>query len=278
MLCLLNFRFFYSVLFLSRILSYIYYSSYIFSYSFSNFFLHCMVFRSCCCSLFLSFVPRHFSWFCIMTFSITLVVFIILLLGLLPSLSSATLRSWFCGTCTVCQVCPSCTPQINVSPHCECHETLNNCNCRCLTQQNLHDYYLQWSSHLGATYNNTFATQQNNYLFKRRLLFWLIGLTFFNLFLLFLLGTFVFFAPGLFDRWTRWKSQSRVKRRTRLMHKLNLVERPVSSIELSPSHRLSSLPATFENHAQFMANLTTELPSVHVPLSSSTVPKESRIT
>jgi hypothetical protein len=105
MLCFLKFLFLYSILFLSRILSYIYYSSYIFAYSFSPIFLYHMVFCSCCCSSFISFVYRHFFWFCVMTFSITLVVFIILLLSLLPSLSSATLRSWFCGTCTVCQVC-----------------------------------------------------------------------------------------------------------------------------------------------------------------------------
>jgi hypothetical protein len=256
----------------------------LFSYSYLNFsfliftiLFNQMVFCSCWCSSFLSFISRHSSWFCLMTFSIILVVMSIFLLSLLPSLSSATLRSWFCGTCTVCGVCPPCAPQINVAPHCECRETLNNCNCRCLTQQNLHDYHLQWASHLGTTYNNTFATQQNNHFHKRRLLYWLIGLSIFNVFLLFLHGLFVFFASRLYGRWTRWKLNSRVQRRQHLMHKLNLIDPPVSSIKLPISDPLSSLSTTLENHAQLMVDLNKELQSINVANLSSAATTSSRI-
>jgi hypothetical protein len=259
--------------------SFIFKYSYIF-FSFSSFHFHHMVLCSWWCSSFVSFCWRHSSWFYIMRLGVSLVVLVVIfLLALLPLLSSATLCSWFCGTCVACHVCPSCTPQINVSPLCQCHENTNNCDCRCLTQQNFHDYHLQWSSHLGVTYNNTFVNTMNNYLLKRRLLFWLIGLAFFNLLLLFCLGTFVFFAPELFSRWIRWRSRSRLQRRKRIMHNLNLAEPPVSSIELPPLDPLSSISPHLHTHSQLMADLTKELQSVYNQVSpSAPVTTDSRIT
>ena len=210
-----------------------------------------------------------------MGFGVLSMVFIIILAGYFPALSSATFRSWFCGTCTVCQACPPCTPQINVSPHCECRENLNNCDCRCLTQQHLQEYYVQWSSHLGVAQNNTLITQMNSHLVKRRLLFWLIGLSFFNIFLLLLLGFLIFFSPDLLRRWTQWRSNSRLHRRQQLMKKLNLVEPRLSHIALRPPDSLSS--PTLDQHAQLMVNLTNALQSTHIPSSSSTT-TTTRIT
>ena len=225
------------------------------------------------CSCF-SFVSRAYSWFCLM--GVLLICSMILLVGhfLLPS--AASLRSWFCDTCTSCQVCPPCAPQVNVSPHCEWRENLNNCNCRCLTEQHLQEYSLHWSSHLGVQYNNTVITQNNSHVVKHRLLFWLIGLSFFNLFLLFLLGLLVFFSPTLLRRWTRWYSTSRLQRRQRIMKKFNLVEYNLSHVTLPPADLFSS--NTLDHHAQLMVTLTNALQSAHVQSSSPTTTTISRIT
>lgn len=208
--------------------------------------------------------------------SILSVVFIIFLVGHFPAPASASFRSWFCGTCTVCQMCPACTPQVNVSPRCECRENLNNCDCRCLTQQHLQEHYGQWSAHLGVAQNNTLITQMNGYLMKRRLLFWLIALSFFNIFLLFLLGFLVFFSPNLLRRWTHWRSTSRLNHRQQIMKKLNLVEPDVSDVTLSSPDPVS--PATIARLDRLMVNLTTALQSVPVSSSSPATCTVSRIT
>lgn len=224
----------------------------------------------------LSFISRYCAWLCIMIFGVFSIVFVILLVGPFPVPSSATLRSWFCGSCATCQACPPCAPQVNVVPHCECHENLNNCNCRCLTQQNLHEYYLQWSSHLGVAYNNTAITQMNSYLVKRRLLLWLLGLLLLNLFLLIIIGFLILFSPFLIRRFNRWHSHSRLQRRARVMKKMNLVEPPLSSVELSSSNHLPS--HSLDQHMQVMMSLTQALQATQHPVSSPVSTTTSRIT
>ncbi|CAF0942164.1 unnamed protein product [Adineta ricciae] len=199
----------------------------------------------------------------------TSLIFFLLLSGLLPSTSSAGLRSWFCGTCTVCQVCPPCSPQVNVAPHCECHENLNNCNCQCLTQQNLHAYYLQWYSHLGTSYNNTYIAQLNHHVVKRRLLFSLVGLLSLNLLLMFLLGALIFFAPELLRRWARWQSVSRTQRQSRLRKQLTRLERSPTPVNSSPNEQIFSLSQHLDTNTQLMRTLTTALQSALPPLASS---------
>jgi hypothetical protein len=80
-----------------------------------------------------------------------------------------------------------------------------------------------------ATHNNTFAAQMNSNQFKRHLLFWLIGLSFFNVFLLLLVLLLIVFAPALLRRCAVWKSQSQVQQKQLFMKKHNLIEPPFSS-------------------------------------------------
>jgi len=110
----------------------------------------CLVGISSC----ISFISRHILSICMMAVGAVFVVLLLILLILGPSVVLTDLRSWFCGTCTVCQVCPSCEPHLNVSPKCECHENLNNCNCNCITHKNLQKYHQQWNSQLLVNQHN----------------------------------------------------------------------------------------------------------------------------
>ena len=144
-----------------------------------------------------------------------------------------------CGSCTICQLCPPCTPHLHVSPKCECHENLNNCNCNCITHTHLEEYHKQWTLHLMANQNNSHAAQMNSNKLKRHLLFWLIGMSFFNVSLLFIVVLLIVFAPALLQRCAVWKSTSKLHRRQVLMKKHNLIEQPLcSTIDISPSRPL----------------------------------------
>lgn len=228
------------------------------------------------CSSCILFVFRYCSGHCIMSISIITVAFFALLYVFVPVPVSASIRSWFCGTCTVCQVCPPCIPQVNVVPRCECHENLNNCNCQCLTHQNLHTSYLQWFSPLGTSYNNTYATQLNNHLLKRRLLISLVGLALLNLLLLFLLGTLIVCSPALLRRWNQWHSTFQLRRQTRLRQKLNRLTNSPTVVELAPTDPLFSIARTLDTNTKLIRNLTHELQSNHVvsqpPISTISSP------
>jgi len=74
--------------------------------------------------------------------------------------------------------------------------------------------------------NNSYAAQMNSNQFKRHLLFWLIGLSLFNLFMLFMVILLLIFAPTLLRHCANWKSKSKIRRRQQLMKKHDLVEQP----------------------------------------------------
>ena len=191
-----------------------------------------------------SFLFRHSCFLCIMGFGVSLVILVLLVLISLPSSAFGGLRSWFCGTCTVCQLCPSCEPHLNVSPVCECHENLNNCNCNCISHERLQQYHHEWNMQFKANLHNNHAAQMNSNHFKRYLLFWLVSLSLVIVFLLLLLIILFFVAPTLLKCYTTWKSTSRLHRRQQFMKKHNLVEQSqLSTIELnSPQHRTNTLP------------------------------------
>ena len=172
----------------------------------------------------LSFVLRHSCCLIVMAISIlSIILFSVMFIGL-PSFSLGGLRSWLCGTCTVCRSCPPCEPHLNISPRCECEENLNNCNCKCFTHNNLKEYHNQWNFRLMANQHNHHATQMNNHQVKHRLLLWLIGLSFFNIFILIFIIFLVIFAPTLVQRCVTWQAKHQLKRRNRLMKKFNLTE------------------------------------------------------
>ncbi len=183
----------------------------------------------------LSFLSRHCCCLCIMGFGLVFLIVFSLIFATLPSFSSANLRSWLCGTCTICQLCPPCEPHLNVSPKCECHENLNNCNCNCISHKNLRAYHHEWNSQLLATQHNSHAAQMNSNQFKRWLLFSLIGLSCFNLLILIVIILLIIFSPALLRRCAALKSRSKLQRRQRLMRKHNFVDpSPPSTIALQP--------------------------------------------
>ena len=171
-------------------------------------------------------IPSHirmvigFSWFCFclrcvsrhsccitfMAFGLVSVALLFVTLLTFPSFSFGGIRSWICGTCTQCQLCPPCEPHLNISPNCECHENLNNCNCNCVTHQNLHEYQTKWHLQLLANQHQGHAAQLNSNQFKRQLLFWLVGLSLFNLFLIIVVVLLIIFAPVLVQRCAAWRS------------------------------------------------------------------------
>ena len=188
---------------------------------------------------YLSFLSRHSCCLCTMGFALISIIFFSLTFSTFPSSSLGTLRTWLCGTCTICQLCPSCEPHLNVSPQCECHENLNNCNCNCITHKSLHTYHQQWNSQLLAAQHNTHAAQLNGTQYKRWLLFWLIGLSCFNILMLIFIILLIIYTPVLLRRCADSKSQSKLHRRQHLMRKHNLVEPPpLSTIESTPQQLL----------------------------------------
>ncbi|CAF1535251.1 unnamed protein product [Adineta ricciae] len=204
-----------------------------------------------------------------MGLTVVSIICLTLLLSLFPSLSSAGIRSWFCGSCAVCQLCPACTPQINVAPSCQCEAHLNNCNCQCLTQENLHAYYSQWYSHLGASYNNSHLSQLNYNHLKRRLLWSVILLLFLNFLLLIILGLILFFAPSLIRRWNLWRRRSRADRRAQLQQKLDKLVHSPSSSHVAANDPLSSISQCLDNHTQLMRDLKSDLTSILHPSASA---------
>ena len=64
----------------------------------------------------------------------------------------------------------------------------------------------------------------NSHQVQRHLLLWLVGLSFFNIFMLIVIIILVIFAPILVRRCVVSKAKYQVKRRNRLMKKLSLVE------------------------------------------------------
>lgn len=176
-----------------------------------------------------SFFSRHSGCLCFMAFGVMSTILFSFALVTLPSVSFAGLRSWVCGSCTICPLCPPCEPHLYVAPNCECRENLNNCNCNCVTNNHLAEYQKQWTGQLMGTHNITFAAQMNSNQFKRHLLFWLIGLSFFNIFLLLLVILLIVLAPALLRRCAVWKSKSRLHAKQLIMKRHNLIEPPASS-------------------------------------------------
>jgi hypothetical protein len=89
--------------------------------------------------------------------------------------------------------------------------------------------------------NNTHAAQMNSNQLKRQLLFWLIGLLFFNLLLLLVIILLIMFAPALLHRCAHWKSKTKLKQRQRLMEKHHLVvQPPLSALEQQQQQQQSS--------------------------------------
>ena len=189
----------------------------------------CMVLGLSCFLSCLSFFSRHSVCLCFMAFGIMSTVLFLFALVTLPSVSFAGLRSWVCGSCTICPLCPPCEPHLYVAPNCECRDNLNNCNCNCVTNNHLAEYQKQWTGQFMGTHNITFAAQMNSNQFKRQLLFWLIGLSFFNVFLLILVIMLIVLAPALLRRCAVWKSKSQLHEKQLIMKKHNLIEPPVSS-------------------------------------------------
>ena len=108
--------------------------------------------------------------------------------------------------------------------------------------------------------HNNHATQMNTHQVNHRLLFSLIGLSFFTISILIVIALLIWFAPALSHRYAAWKATSRAKRRSHIMKKLNLVEPPiVSAVEIqspSPLHTVSATipqtvsPLSSDTHTQ----------------------------
>ena len=141
-----------------------------------------------------------------------------------PFFSLGELSSWLCETCTVCQSCLPCEPHLNISPKCECQKKHNNCSCKRITHKNHREYKKQWNFRLMDNQQNHRATKMNSHQVQRHLLLWLVGLSFFNIFVLIVIIILVIFAPVLVRRCVVWKAKCQAKRRNRLMKKLSLVE------------------------------------------------------
>ena len=187
---------------------------------------------------------RHFSCLYLMGFALISIVLFSLIFASLPSSSVGNLRSWICGTCTICQLCSPCQPHLKVSPKCERHENLNNCNCNCITHKNLYTYYQQWNLKLLATQHNNHAAQMNSNHMKCWLLFWLIGLSCFNILMLIIIILLIIVTPALLRRCADSNSRSHQLRRQQLMKKYNLLEPPPLFVVQFQSQQLSEFHGT----------------------------------
>jgi hypothetical protein len=126
--------------------------------------------------------------------------------------------------------------------------------------------------------NISHAAQLNSYQLKRHLLVWLIGLSFFNFFLLVVVVLLINVSPTLLHRCANWKARAALHKRQHLMKKHNLVEQsPLTVIATHPSHLLSEVANTaatdvavtmstyaelsrqIENQQQLLAQLTRDL-------------------
>ena len=100
----------------------------------------------------------------------------------------------------------------------------------------------------------------NSNTLQRHLLGWIIGLSFCNIFLLLLIVVLLFFAPALLRRCTHWHSKMKLKRRTRLINKLNLVERStLPSVQPSYDELLKQL----HEQKQQLDQITRDVPTTH---------------
>ena len=174
----------------------------------------------------LSFILHQSCCLAIMAISMLSIVLISIAFVTFSHLSIGSLRSWFCGTSTICQTCPSCESHlhIHVSSKCQCRENLNNCNCNCVAHKNLKKYQSQWNSSIMINQHNNHATQMNTHKVNHCLLFSLIALS---------------------HHYAAWEVKPRVKRRSHLMKKLNLVEPPIHSpVEIQSPLSLHTVSAT----------------------------------
>ena len=96
-----------------------------------------------------------------------------------------------------------------------------------------------------ANQKNNHAAQMNSHQIKRRLLLWLIGLSFFNIVMLLVVLLLIIFAPALLQRCAAWKAKSQLKYRTHIMKKLNLVElKPHSDAPIQSQLQIPTVAAT----------------------------------
>ena len=213
---------------------------------------------------------HHSCCVLLMACSLLFIASISIILVTFPSFSFGGFQSWFCGTCAVCHPCPACEPHLNISPRCECKENLNNCNCNCITQENLQAYHTSWNLQQMSAQHNIHAAQMNSNNLKRRLLGWVIGLSFCNIFLLCFIVILIFCAPTWIRSYTTWHSKMKLKRRARLINKFDLVERSaLPSVQPSYDDLLKQLHDQQQQLEQFprVLPLTQTLPVIQPRIS-----------
>lgn len=193
------------------------------------------------CSFFGNCLSKYWACGCFMAFALSIVLIFWLILHLLPTMSFAGFTSWFCGTCAVAPACPPCQPQFNLSPHCECHENLNNCKCDCVSYADLTKHQQRWASDMVLDQRSAQLSQMDVLQFKRRVLLILLGLSVVIMFLLVALICVTLCGKSCRLRYLAWRHRTRLQRRERLMRKHNLIEGPTSS-SIIPSLSLSSAP------------------------------------
>ena len=145
----------------------------------------------------------------------------------------ASLRSWVRGACKVCHLCSPYESHVYIALSCECRENLNQCNCNCATQTQLTTFHQQWTNHILANQNNTFAAQMNSDRLKRHLLLWFSGLSLFIVLILLAMILLIVLNSALLRRCAIWRFNSRLQRKLLLMRKYNLVEPTFSSRDQS---------------------------------------------
>jgi uncharacterized membrane protein YdbT with pleckstrin-like domain len=75
-----------------------------------------------------------------------------------------------------------------------------------------------------ANQHNSHAAQMNSNQLKRQLLLWLIGFSFFTIFMLLVVILLILFIPALLHCCAVWKWKSQFQRRHYIMKKHNLIE------------------------------------------------------
>ncbi|CAF3382335.1 unnamed protein product, partial [Rotaria socialis] len=118
--------------------------------------------------------------------------------------------------------------------------------------------------------HNIHAAQMNSNHLKRRLLGWVIGLSFCNIFLLCFIVILIFCAPTWIRSYTTWHSKMKLKRRARLINKFDLVERSaLPSVQPSYDDLLKQLHDQKQQLEQFprALPLTQTLPVIQPRIS-----------
>ncbi|CAF3300717.1 unnamed protein product [Rotaria socialis] len=118
--------------------------------------------------------------------------------------------------------------------------------------------------------HNIHAAQMNSNHLKRRLLGWVIGLSFCNIFLLCVIVILIFCAPTWIRSYTTWHSKMKLKRRARLVNKFDLVERSaLPSVQPSYDDLLKQLHDQKQQLKQFprALPLTQTLPVIQPRIS-----------